>query len=42
LTKVGLKTQQEFGMGNLGLANWFGGNEDAAWVILNARNKEKD
>jgi hypothetical protein len=42
LTQVGLKTQQEFGMGNPGVANWFGGDEDAVGVILNAGDKEKD
>jgi hypothetical protein len=29
-------------MVNPGLANWFGGNEDAAGVVLNAGDKEKD
>jgi hypothetical protein len=29
-------------MGNPGVANWFGGNEDAAGVILNGGDKEKD
>jgi hypothetical protein len=29
-------------MGNPGLANWFGGDEDAVGVIPNASEKEKD
>jgi hypothetical protein len=29
-------------MGNPGVANWFGGDEDAVGVILNAGDKEKD
>jgi hypothetical protein len=29
-------------MGNPGVANWFGGDEDAAGVILDAGDKEKD
>jgi hypothetical protein len=29
-------------MGNPGVANWFGGDEDAALVILDAGDKEKD
>jgi hypothetical protein len=29
-------------MGNPGVPNWFGGDEDAAGVILNAGDKEKD
>ena len=42
LTKVGLKTQQDFGMGNPGVATRFGGEENAAGVILNAGEKEKE
>jgi hypothetical protein len=29
-------------MGNPGVANWFGSDEDAVGVILNASDKEKD
>jgi hypothetical protein len=29
-------------MGNLGVANWFRGDEDAVGVILNAGDQEKD
>jgi hypothetical protein len=29
-------------VGNPGVANCFGGDEDAVGVILDARNKEKD
>jgi len=28
-------------MGNPGVTNWFGGDEDAVGVILNAGDKEK-
>jgi hypothetical protein len=29
-------------MGNPGVVNWFGGDEDAVGVILSAGDKEKD
>jgi hypothetical protein len=29
-------------MGNPGLANWFGSDEDAVGVVLNLSDKEKD
>jgi hypothetical protein len=28
-------------MGNAAVANWFGGNEDAGGIILNAGDKEE-
>jgi hypothetical protein len=42
LTQVGLKSQWKFRTGTAGEANWFGGKEDAAEVILNVGDKEKD
>jgi hypothetical protein len=41
LAKVRLKTQREFGTGIPGVANWLG-DEDAAGVILNAGDGEKE
>jgi hypothetical protein len=42
LTKVGLKTRPELGLGNPGVANWFSGDKDMAGVIPNSGEGEKE
>jgi hypothetical protein len=42
LTQVGLKARREFGIGSLGVANWFGGDQDVAGVTPNGGHKEED
>jgi hypothetical protein len=42
LTNVGLKSRPQLRTGNPGVANWFGGGKDAAGVILDTGEGEKE